>query len=511
MRSTYYLLYLVFFAFQCLQAQPNYSTGLILEDEVYDSLPQMSEFDGQKAQLPTRMSLEPYCPAVGNQGEIFSCVGWAVGYGALTIQRAVHNNCRDQRTITQNAHSALFIYNQIKQGDCRQGARISDAVRFLMEKGDCLAGQFDVELEDCQNLPDAQLQAHARRFAIEDFMTLFSQGASDQEKIYKVKTALARQKPVIIGMQVRRNFYELQNAKFWWPDNGQTAPAGGHAMVVVGYDDIKGAFRLFNSWGPNWGDQGLIWVKYKDFARFCKYGYILYLLESKQFEELERTDAPAAGPAKVPQANTQTVAAQPSFHPLVQLSGQFTFRQFSGWDGFTNQPSFENAAVYFDQGYYRTQREFWEVGQKFQLLVQTNEEDEYLYVFSIDAERNVHIHFPRKGHYNKKFKGRNESALLTAGGTEAIIPGANKVLTIAHSGKDKLVVLYAKRKIPQFRKLCRAASQYKGNFVEYLWRLLEERVVARKETRYHPSEMSFQAATRSGRSVVPLVLEVESR
>ena len=46
----------------------------------------------------------------------------------------------------------------------------------------------------------------------------------------------------------------------------------GHAVVVVGFDDDRfgGAFRVLNSWGPGWGDQGFFWLPYDTFreARF---------------------------------------------------------------------------------------------------------------------------------------------------------------------------------------------------------------------------------------------------
>lgn len=61
------------------------------------------------------------------------------------------------------------------------------------------------------------------------------------------------------------------------PALGIPPSSGGHALVVVGYDDRKEAFRSMNSWGKNWGDDGYIWVKYKDFGDFCKYAYVLYL------------------------------------------------------------------------------------------------------------------------------------------------------------------------------------------------------------------------------------------
>ena len=38
-------------------------------------------------------------------------------------------------------------------------------------------------------------------------------------------------------------------------------------MVLIGYDDEKygGSFQIVNSWGEDWGVNGKIWVKYKDF------------------------------------------------------------------------------------------------------------------------------------------------------------------------------------------------------------------------------------------------------
>ena len=39
------------------------------------------------------------------------------------------------------------------------------------------------------------------------------------------------------------------------PGKGET-PIGGHAMVVVGYDDGKRVFNIRNSFGTGWGDAG---------------------------------------------------------------------------------------------------------------------------------------------------------------------------------------------------------------------------------------------------------------
>lgn len=35
-----------------------------------------------------------------------------------------------------------------------------------------------------------------------------------------------------------------------------------HAIVIVGWDDNKGAWRIKNSWGTAWGENGYMWIKY---------------------------------------------------------------------------------------------------------------------------------------------------------------------------------------------------------------------------------------------------------
>ena len=49
-------------------------------------------------------------------------------------------------------------------------------------------------------------------------------------------------------------------------------------MCVIGYDDDLqgGAFQIMNSWGQEWGEQGIAWVTYRDFDHFVKEAYGLY-------------------------------------------------------------------------------------------------------------------------------------------------------------------------------------------------------------------------------------------
>jgi hypothetical protein len=43
-----------------------------------------------------------------------------------------------------------------------------------------------------------------------------------------------------------------------------SACGGGvnHAVILVGWDDDYGAWRLKNSWGTGWGESGYMWIQY---------------------------------------------------------------------------------------------------------------------------------------------------------------------------------------------------------------------------------------------------------
>lgn len=524
MKKATILILLVSAAISAATQPADFAAGLLFEDETYDTLPRLALENGAKTDLPTAVDLTPYCPEVRHQGYIFSCVGWATGYGAMSIQRAVLNGCTDRAVITRNAHSALFLYNQIKPGDCEKGSRISDALQFLSENGDCLARQFDFDVNDCERLPDTALLDHARRFAIADYLTLFGSKEAPEAKVLRTRQALSAKRPVVVGLAVLRNFYELKNAQFWHPHLGNTAPAGGHALVVVGYDDRKEAFRLFNSWGKNWGDGGYIWLKYKDFGDFCKYAYLLHLAGSQRLDtsaavpvavNLSSNFNPPPPAANVPSSTAHRLPSTVEEKPLAELAGDFTFRHLTGWSQL-GQPVFENAPVALHGNVYRLQNRpggngDWQVGQLFQLLAATLRDDEYLYVFSVDARREVHFHYPRQAGLNEKFAGQNESGLLLAGGAQVVVPGETKALKLAHPGTDRLVVLFSKRKIQTVKKLAETLSRKEGDFMQNLLATLGKYAVPQADITYAADRMGFEAATRSEGFIVPLVLEVEAK
>ncbi len=51
---------------------------------------------------------------------------------------------------------------------------------------------------------------------------------------------------------------------------------GGHAVMAAGYDDVRGAVLIRNSWGTGWGENGYGWLPYRYFeAGLCRDFWVL--------------------------------------------------------------------------------------------------------------------------------------------------------------------------------------------------------------------------------------------
>mgnify|MGYP000848185767 CR=1 FL=1 len=83
--------------------------------------------------------------------------------------------------------------------------------------------------------------------------------------------------PIAVAFDVYDDFDTYGGGCYEW--NGVSPYSGGHAVLIIGWDDDycdgNGAWRVKNSWGTYWGDDGYFWIKYGE----CGIGTAGALLE----------------------------------------------------------------------------------------------------------------------------------------------------------------------------------------------------------------------------------------
>lgn len=229
--------------------------------------------DDVKNPLPEYISLAKFAPDRQNQGKQGSCVAWSSAYGAQTILQAASNG----RNPNQTAFSPAYMYNQIGLDGC-QGSYIIRAMELMQKKGGVPYSSFPYTDQDCSNMPPTNLDAMAAQNKIHGFNRLTTTEEPQGINIRAVKEHLAKDAPVVIGMMVGGSFMEaMMGQRVWQPDQTDYSQQGfgGHAMCVIGYDDklAGGSFQIMNSWGPEWGENGIGWVRYADFKEFVREAY----------------------------------------------------------------------------------------------------------------------------------------------------------------------------------------------------------------------------------------------
>jgi hypothetical protein len=463
------------------------SAGLLVSDEKYREVPVLPAYSGVKYnEIPVKVSLKKYCPVAGDQRRTGTCVGWAVGYGATTIQRAIQTQTTDKALITQYANSAAFIYNQVRSNhtDCSEGAYLEDALRVLKEKGDCLESSFAFNPDDCHALPDEKSQWEAQQFKAQDYAAVFTLDEDPKNKIGKVCKVLATQTPLVVGMGITKSFFDLlPGATQWDPADSETV-SGYHALVLIGYNSVEKYVELLNSFGPSWGQNGFIRVNFSDFERLCRYAYVIVPQPNTATAFVPAAAAPAPGTATPAPAET-------AFSAQYSLEGAFAFRQPSG--SVTN--AYGEEVMFFEEistkatpespGNYTTERAVFNVGDVFQLVAREVPKGRYIYVFSQNAQKEVNLHFPRRK------ENMASAGFMLEKTVEVVIPSEDVLLQIPMPGYEHLCILYSHAAIPGFDQRLAQLNQHNGAFAEQIKAAFGDVLIPNAQ--FSAQKMSFKA------------------
>ena len=492
---------LVFFFLFCStillgQDQP---TGLLFDESAYNNNPVISSFgDGSKSNDfgidTSKIDLTPYCPKVMYQRG-GTCVGWAVGYAALSIEQAVQNDWKNKRQITENAFSAHFIYNQIKIDDCDGGTFIDKALSFLQDNGDISSQEFDTS-PDCNIQPTDKQQTNALQNKIQNWDVLFRTYDPTHIKNQRMKFMLSQKKPVVVCMAIKNNFKEIRSPNgVWYPERkvnkNDLKSYGNHAMVVVGFDDYfqGGAFKLMNSWGKSWGDKkGFCWIRYEDFPKYCLGAFsINSFLKKGALDDLEN---------------------------LVQLQGTAYF----------NHPArvtldsniiWRPIDLTFDGKKYTANKE-WKRKSKFQLNLENISDRTYLYVLSQGADKKVNVHWPRDNQFDNTYDGLPESALITNSNVQLTIPPSDnpknpRVIKFNYSGNETVCMLFSKIPIKNLNEVIgELEDSTTASFYKRLESIFGNRLLENERMKLGKGKMQFKTVCAPD-AIVSVILEIGVR
>lgn len=260
----FFISFIIVFSVQCKsKKQERYFTGLVLAtQEELNKIPFAPTLTGS-ADLPTSIDLSADLPPVGHQRNQNSCVGWASAYALKSFQEKI-----ESRTTT--FFSPSFIYNQRKDKSRDVGMSIIEALNIISDQG--AAKLEDMPYNEADNLsqPSETAKQNAKPFRIENWRKV------NVVDIKEVKAHINAHYPIIVAVEFDEGFKAARpnvgNVFVWKSPSGNFG--GYHAMLVVGFDNSLNAFKVINSWGDSWANNGYCWIDYSFFPKVVREGYI---------------------------------------------------------------------------------------------------------------------------------------------------------------------------------------------------------------------------------------------
>lgn len=204
---------------------------------------------GPKA-IPSSIDLRNKMPRVFDQGTLGSCTANAlcgiVGY-----------------LIPNFFGSRLFLYYNERKLENNipddSGATLESGIKCLLTYGICNENRWPYIISKFTVKPPNICYFDALKHKALQVKHIYNDLAS-------MKASLANGKPFVVGIAIYKSFesrFVEKTGIVPMPNQKNEEFLGGHAVLCVGYNDIKKIWIMRNSWGNNWGDRGYFYLPYQ--------------------------------------------------------------------------------------------------------------------------------------------------------------------------------------------------------------------------------------------------------
>lgn len=209
------------------------------------------------ATLKKKVDLRSMCPkTIQDQGQLGSCtanaIAAAIGFDLL------------KQGLPYFFASRLFIYynERAMEGTVKSdsGAAIRDGIKTINTLGVCSETVWPYS--DANPGPFTKKPTKAAYALALNSKSLNYQ--SVPQDLASMKACLASKTPIVVGISVYQSFESdtvAQTGVVPMPSKSEQL-LGGHAVLVVGYNDSTQRFIVRNSWGNGWGLGGYFTIPY---------------------------------------------------------------------------------------------------------------------------------------------------------------------------------------------------------------------------------------------------------
>ncbi len=210
-------------------------------------------------------------PPVFDQGQLGSCVANATS--AAVIAESTDKTLLSRLFLYFNARTAGYSGKDLWWAiNHDMGATIRNGLKSVVKDGSIPETEWPYDITTFANPPSDQMIADAKK----DLVTKYYYVPQDSMSI---KCALLEGYPIVFGISVYESFEQVTDGNIPMPQVDEKL-LGGHAILLVGFDNHTQKFKFRNSWGSGWGQGGY---------GYLPYDYVLNSGLSSDFWIVEKT------------------------------------------------------------------------------------------------------------------------------------------------------------------------------------------------------------------------------
>lgn len=211
---------------------------------------------GAVKKLDSEVDNSSSCPPIDDQSQLGSCTSH------MAVGMIEYNDIKWGSRAGWTRASRLFQYYATRKLEhttkTDSGASIRDAVKAASKFGIAPESLWQYDITKFAKRPPTSVWTVAAQKKITAYHRI------QDGDIATMKSVLASGYLVGFGFTVYDNMMTQKMADEGWlhlPAAGESVQ-GGHAVVLVGYSDSRRAFKVRNSWGSGWGQDGYFWMDY---------------------------------------------------------------------------------------------------------------------------------------------------------------------------------------------------------------------------------------------------------
>lgn len=200
-----------------------------------------------------KVDLRPYTNQVEDQGQLGSCTGNAI---AEAIEMLYNKNKKK----VDLSRLFIYYYTRLIEGTVKydSGAYIRNGIKACNHYGAPLESLWPYNISKFKSAPSSVAVTDASKRKI----TRYERASNFNACI----DALTNGYPVVVGFLVYSSFMSssvMRTGIMPYPNTRSEKLLGGHAVLLVGYDNTNQRFIVKNSWGQGWGDRGYFYMPYQ--------------------------------------------------------------------------------------------------------------------------------------------------------------------------------------------------------------------------------------------------------